>query len=309
MTVQTISTCVVCGAQTDRFLCGSERSGTGCLGELLRQLGDCGALSRELTVTVMRQDKVTGEGAGFVTGDAEKPLPLNPTAMEAGYALRTLLASWTCDIWESNQGRVPHCSACGVEQALHAEGPHPRERTWYYAVPLIRVPNTVTDLSRWLMRHANWMALHPAADDLFRELMDAIRTARRAVDIPTDRRQFLGVCGFELDGVACPQELYALPGQYEVTCKVCGSCWSAEERVAFLLGIAEDRDVTLAAASMLLTRLGFEAGESDLRKLAQKRRFEPKAIDKHRKRTYRLGDVLGAYLEAREVVAMAGVAA
>lgn len=302
MSAQTVSVCVVCGAQTDRFLCGSERSGTGCLGELLRQLGDCASLAEELTVTVMRQDRVTGEGAGFVTGDAEKPLPLNATAMEAGYALRTLLASWTCDIWESNQGRVPHCSACGVEQALHAEGPHPRERTWYYAVPLIRVPNKVTELSRWLMRHANWMALHPAADDMFRELTDAIHTARRAVDIPSDRRQFLGVCGFELEGVACPQELYALPGQFEVTCKVCGSCWSAEERVSFLLGIAEDRDVSLAAASMLLTRLGFVVGEGDLRKIVLKAKVEPRSMDRHRKRAYRLGDLLTAHLAAQDPI-------
>jgi hypothetical protein len=299
MSAQTVSACVVCGAATDRFLCGSERSGTGCLGELLRQLGDCASLAEELTITVMRQDKVGGEGAGFVTGDAEKPLPLNATAMEAGYALRTLLASWTCDIWESNQGRVPHCSACGVEQELHAEGPHPRERTWYYAVPLIRVPNTVTDLSRWLMRHASWMALHPAADDMFRELMDAIRTARRAVDIPSDRRQFLGVCGFEINGVACPQELYTLPGLDEVTCKVCGSCWSAEERVTFLLGIAEDQSVTLAVASMLLTRLGFVVGEGDLRKVVLKTKVEPRAVDRHRKRTYRLGDLLTAHLSAQ----------
>jgi hypothetical protein len=95
MSAQTVSTCVVCGAQTDAFLCGDSRQLTGCLGRLLRALGDCAALVDELNTTISRQDKLGSASVGFISsGGGERPLPMNTGAMDSGLLLRDRLSSW-----------------------------------------------------------------------------------------------------------------------------------------------------------------------------------------------------------------------
>jgi hypothetical protein len=296
MSAQTVSTCVVCGAQTDAFLCGDARRETGCLGLLLQRLGDCAWLAEQLSTTLSRQDKVTAGSAGFVTGTAEKPIPLNLGASDAAMNLRDKLFSWIRCLWEDNTPAVLHCGACGEEQAGHAEGPLQFERTWYVAHRRLDMDLDITSASRWLMRHPSWIALNPAADELHGELSEAIYRARRSVDIPKDVRVFLGKCGFEIEGVKCKEELHSWPGDDEVTCAVCGTWWIVEERQSWLLATADDEVASAPVLSALLTSLGVPVGEADIRKMAKRGEICAVSTDAHRKRSYRVGDVLSAFL-------------
>lgn len=301
MSAQTVSTCVVCGSVTDAFLCGNARRETGCLGDLLQRLGDCAWLAEQLDTTLSRQDKVSAGSVGFVTGNAEKPLPLNLGASDVSMSLRDKLCSWVRCLWEDNTSTVLHCSLCHVEQRHHAEGPEATERDWYDALPAVEVSIDIVSTSRWLMRHPTWIAIHPAVDELFGELSDAIHRAFRAVDIPKDTRVFLGKCGFEMEGVRCKEELFARPADDEVTCPVCGTWWIVEERQAWLLATADDEVASAPVLSGLLSRLGVPVGEVDIRNMAKRGVIKAVSVDAHRRRSYRVGDVLSAFLTVEKL--------
>lgn len=235
MSAQVVIGCVVCGAQTDRFLCGSERSGSGCLGELLRRLGDCAALVEELNTTISRQGKTGGSSVGYVTnGGDEQPLPLESGAMEAGLRLRDRLCSWARLLWEDNA---------------------PRDEDG--AVPVIDVQIGIVSVSRWLMRHPTWIALCVAADDLYDELTECLRLAWQAVDAAPGK-VYIGPCSTTIDhwwgdddarpeGPApqCEAELYAREGDWEKRCPACSSIHDVRERQDALNGAVEAQYVRL----------------------------------------------------------------
>lgn len=276
-----VASCVVCGATTDAFLCGDARTGAGCLGLLIQRLGDCAWLSDQLNTTLSRQDKVTAGSVGFVTGTSEKPLSFNLGASDAAMNLRDKLCSWVRCLWEDN----------GI----------PDSDGW---VPPADVEPTIVSTSRWLMRHPTWVAFHPAADEIYNELSEAIQLAFRAIDIPKDTRIFLGKCGFEMNGEWCQHELYARPRDTEVTCPICGSEWVVEERLIFLRSVAEDQVLQIPALSRLLASLGFEkATEKAIRSKAQAGVF--KAVEKqaHGRSLFRAGDVMDAFMKAEQAVA------
>lgn len=299
-----VASCVVCGGATDTFLCGDARTGAGCLGLLIQRLGDCAWLSDQLNTTLSRQDKISAGSVGFVTGTAERPLSFNLGASDAGMNLRDKLCSWVRDLWETNTALAPHCSLCHVEQRRHAEGPELVARDWYDALPAVEVSIDITSTSRWLMRHPSWIALHPAADELYGELSEAIQDAFRSIDIPKDTRVFLGKCGFEMNGEWCQHELYARPKTTEVTCSICGSEWVVEERLRYLRSIAEDEVLQIPALSRLLASLGFEnATEKAIRSKAQAGAF--KAVEKqaHGRSWFRVGDVMDAFMKQDQPIA------
>lgn len=281
MSAQTVSTCVVCGSETETFLCGDARRETGCLGLLLQRLGDCAWLSEQLDTTLSRQDKISAGSVGFVTGTAEKPLPLNIGASDASMNLRDTLCSWVRDLWET----------FGV----------PDENGW---VPPADVAPTVVSTSRWLMRHPTWIAIHPAADDLYGELSEVIHLAFRAVDIPKDNRVFLGKCGFEMNDEWCQHELYARPRMDEVTCSVCGSEWVVEERLAHLRSIAEDEVLQIPALSRLLASLGMEnVTEKAIRAKAQGGVIKAVRKAAHGSSWFRVGDVMDVFMTQEHLTA------
>jgi len=276
-----VASCVVCGGATDTFLCGDARTGAGCLGLLIQRLGDCAWLSDQLNTTLSRQDKISAGSVGFVTGTAERPLSFNLGASDAGMNLRDKLCSWVRCLWEDN----------GI----------PNEDGW---IPPADVDPTITSASRWLMRHPSWIALHPAADELYGELSEAVQDAFRSIDIPKDTRIFLGKCGFEMNGEWCKHELYARPRVTEVTCSICGSEWVVEERLRHLRSIAEDEVLQIPALSRLLASLGFEnATEKAIRSKAQAGAF--KAVEKqaHGRSWFRVGDVMDAFMRSPAVAA------
>lgn len=208
---QLVSVCVVCGAESETFLCGSERTLSGCLGKLMRKLGDCAALVGELDTTLSRQDKCGGASVGYVSnGGGERPIPVNVGAMDASLMLRDRLGLWARDLWETN----------GIPDE---DG----------SLPPLNVTNDIVSISRWLMRHPLWIAIHPAVDDLFDEVSETIRLAWRSVDTAPGK-VYIGQCSTVMEqwwddeeprpegpAPACFEELFAREGDWEKQCPVC----------------------------------------------------------------------------------------
>ncbi len=277
MTTQSGSRCVVCSADSDTFLCGDERSETGCLGDLLQRLGDCAALSEELDVTLSRQDKMGSASVGFVSnGGDEQPIPLHLGALEAAESLRALLESWSRYLWESNRRPALHCSACGVEQQFHPEGPILAvQRIWYAALPELKVDDSVVGWSRWLMRHAGWIRVHSGVECLYREIVAEIQAAWRAVDSAAGR-VYLGTCYSQIEGEECYETLRGFEDRDTVRCKACGTEHDQAARRAFLLGVAEGELVTIGTVVGLVTGLGTRLTSSMVRNLKARKRIFPK---------------------------------
>lgn len=266
MSAQTVSSCVVCGAMTDRFLCGSERHGSGCLGELLRQLGDCAALVDELNTVLSRQSKSGGMSIGFVTnGGDEQPLPVDAGALESGLLLRDRLGSWVRLLWEDNA---------------------PRDEGGWAGVP--DVDKTITSLSRWLMRHPSWMALSLAADDLYGEIMETIRLAWASVDTAPGKT-YIGQCSTVIEdwwkgahderpeGPApqCSQELYAREGDWEKRCPVCSTIHDVQDRREILTSAVELQYVPQRVLIGLVNDRGERFTGSMFRNLRSRKRIVP----------------------------------
>lgn len=262
MSAQTVSTCVVCESVTETFLCGSERTLTGCLGKLIRRLGDCAALSEELDTTLSRQDKAGGASVGFVSnGGGERPSPINLGASDAGSLLRDRLGSWARDLWETN----------GIPDE---DG----------SLPPISVGNDIVSISRWLMRHPLWIALHPAVDDLFDEVSETIRLAWRSVDTAPGK-VYIGPCTTVMEqwwgdedprpegpAPVCLEQLYAREGDWEKRCTVCGTLHEVADRRAVMNGAAEYQYVPEESLIVLVNGQGEALTRPMLRSLRRRKK-------------------------------------
>lgn len=258
MSAQTVVGCVVCGAATDRFLCGSERSGTGCLGKLLRDLENCAALVEELDTTISRCDKVGGGSIGFVSNGAdEQPLPINLAATESKILLRDRLVAWCRYLWESNA--VPDENG---------------------TVPPLDLRPAVLPASLWLMRHPTWIALHPAVADLYDEIRETIRLAWRAVDTAPDK-VYIGTCSalltdpvdhavYGTENEYCAEELYAREGDWEKRCKGCDTIHDVRGRQQVLSTAVEYQYVPARDLIGLVTDRGKRLTDPMLRSLRRR---------------------------------------
>jgi hypothetical protein len=283
MSAQTVVGCVVCGAATDRFLCGSERSGTGCLGNLLRQLGDCAALVEELNVVLAKRSKTGPASVGYISnGGDEQPIPADLKAIEVGTWLRDRLCSWARMLWEDN---APH----------EVDG----------SVPQIDLKPGIVSVSRWLMRHPTWIALHPAVDELYRELTEDMAAAWRVANYSSSSVRFVGVCYAEFEGVECVERLFAHEDAPTVRCKVCGTEHeNVTARRAQLVAAAEEEYVPLGDLVGLVTEKGHRLTTSMLRNLRARGRVTAYvATEDRRVREWKKGDEgLERYYRVREVL-------
>lgn len=289
---QHVSSCVVCGAATDRFLCGSERSGTGCLGKLLRQLGDTAALVEELNIVLSRRSKTGGASVGYISNGAdEQPIPADLKAIEVGTWLRDRLCSWARLLWEDNAQREPDGST-----------------------PPIDLTPGIVAVSRWLMRHPTWIALHPAVDELYRELTEDMTAAWRVANYSSSAVRFVGVCYAEFEGVECVERLFAHEDAPTVRCKVCGTEHeNVTERREGLAAAAEEQYVPLRDLVGLVTEKGHRLTTSMLRNLRARGRVTAYVAvedgvvrewgpgDEGRERYYQVREVLDAITTKRYV--------
>lgn len=254
-------TCAICRrAHSGSFACGS------CIGRLSADLRAVPELAAELEVTRCRLDNF-----GADPGKShDTRMVWSEAASEALYVLRNTLGTWARDLWETNGG-----------DQFPAD-PDP------------------ASLARFLLRYPTWLAAHPAIDELDDEVRAAIRLARRAIDRPEDRRIFLGRCDLNDPGnPECDRELYAHHSQADVTCPACGAEWSVPERRDWLLANVEDEVLTGSMLAALVTRLGVPLTVGQIQGLARKGALCAAAEDRHRRRSYRVGDLLDALMNVR----------
>lgn len=277
------TTCVVCTAEP----AGDTFMGARCWAELEQRLADVPWLIEELDTTLSRQDKVSGS-VGFISGTAERPLPLNLAASDAALWMRDRMASWVRDLWETHAPRV--------------DGE---------PVP-IEVAFTAVGLSAWLLEHGTWIRLHPAADELWGEIVSDIRQALRAVNVAPDK-VYLGMCSAVFEGeagvpVECPEDLYGRRDRDTVRCRTCGTEHDVAARREVLARAIEDEWVPIGDLVGLLNGDGQRVTSSMIRNLKHRGRIRamvkvlaPNGVEQIRSRApgdedrpdvFRVGEVL-----------------
>jgi hypothetical protein len=253
-------TCVICRrAHKDSYACQS------CIGRLCADLRAVPELVDELEVTRCRLDNL-GADPGK---SSETRMVWSEAASEALFVLGDTIGTWARDLWET-----------------HGVG------------PLVVSPDPAS-LSRFMLRWPSHLAAHPAIEELDDEIRAAVKNARQAIDRRADTRVFLGRCDLnDPENLECSRELYATRSQEQVTCKACGAEWSVAERRAWLLGGVEDEVMTGPVLAALVTRLGVPITVGQIQGLARKGVLRAATMDTHRKRSYRVGDVLDVFMNA-----------
>lgn len=190
-----------------------------CRERLVRELRRLPALHEECA---RRLDMSADRERDRVSGGSLPGLPLNAAAVEARSAIVSVLASWS--------------AAVAQERGVAAPG------------------RVVERLAEFLLRHADWLAAHPAAGEFSQEVARLARRAARVIDPGSSRRLAIGDC--VEDG--CPGRLTAAvrPDQpdvpAEITCDACaGHRWFGHQwlQLSRLLGARTDAGVAGGAAA------------------------------------------------------------
>lgn len=249
-----------CGQPSETPMCRT------CRSTLDRDLREIPTLLDEIEVTLTRRGKPSGGGVGFVTGTSVGAIPMDLGASAAGANLRDKLASWTADLWESYGPRWATCLGCGArcaggheEHQPAVEGIECRGR-WEYRLDALDIAAHPLPLSRWILRHPNWVMAHSAAAELYDELTGAIRWVQDSV-YGQGEPIYLGQCWAPVplgDGIEgplelCDAELSAPKGRREAACRSCGFRWNVAERRRWLLKEMENEVLTAADLSRALT--------------------------------------------------------
>lgn len=210
-----VATCTIedrgsaCGIPTQAFLCDKHRD---ILVEWLEDIGgirqgDSGeyvqSMLQDLDDAICGDTKVGGSPIGIVVHSAETALPFNNHASDAKWGLRNTISTWA--------------------RVFAEENPH-----------LVFEPETVEDAARWMTQFPDLLADHPAAVEMYADIHEAVKEARRVVDRPAER-VFAGRCDFVMNDEECNTRLFAVAHRYEVSCPTCGTEYRVEERRAEIL--------------------------------------------------------------------------
>lgn len=219
-----------------------------CVSQLAVRLREVPGLAEELEVTITKQDKLGARGGGGGRSD-EPPLMFNLGASDARGHLREILFLWAGDVAGRSGERI---------------GVPPGREAW-------------TTAAEWLLGHLRAVSHHPAAEDLYEEVTEAVWAAVKAIDRPPDR-EFVGWC--------CTA-LYVRPGAAMVTCRECETGYVVDvarrrmlDRMSYLVGTATQvsRYLTAAGVNVTPARIRLWAHRGKLGQLPGRR--------------YRLGDVV-----------------
>jgi hypothetical protein len=178
------------GLRNDEYLC------RGCVRHAERVLGDLPSLTRDVEVTVTKQDRST---KGRKSSGKEQPLPANLSASDRARRSLELLFEWADHVaaWNGSTG-LPAFTANRPLQEL--------------------VPQAVGIL----LHHGDWMRSNEQGPDL----ANAVRCVRRDLRAIVDRRPdrlYAGPCEADLDyppefGYRCGLPLYREWGTDDITC-------------------------------------------------------------------------------------------
>lgn len=198
-----------------------------CTWLLGRDLDDAPELAAELDVTRYRLSAVTTASTAGGCGAYDPPLPFDPRAAAAAFALHQVLDVWAARIERAVTGRA---------RPLHTEG-----------------------LTRWLHHHHGELAGRDDAAGAVTQIGAAVGRGWRVVDRPADR-VYAGTCG-------CGEQLYAQPGHATVTCRACDTEHHAETRRADMQSALDGRLMTGAEIARLAQYFGHVADRERARNL------------------------------------------
>lgn len=274
----------------DRPMPGNLRVCRACSARLIRDLADVPDLATHLDIAITRQARIGEPGAGHteLPDPAENeialtirkaPLPWDPRVREAADVLKSALVGWK---------RVLSEGAPLVSGPICPDCEHP---SCEWTDLGRKVPDTLTALSRWLIRHRVRLLRHPATPEAIDELGAAVRQARRAIDLPPGV-WYAGPCGADTGNGECPAGLYARHGAATMRCRTCGATHDVGKREAWLLDQVRDRLGTATEIARALS--GFATGltASKIRGLAYRGRIVSHGDDELGRPLYRIGDVL-----------------
>jgi len=201
----------------------------------------------------------------------EAPLPFDPRASVAIAVLFDTLEAWVDRI----------AAERGIDRP-------PRE--------LYRPMDAWAVLGAWLCAHVSWLRSSPLGPEAVVKLRAAVRAACSVVDRPPDLA-YAGPCRasvVDADGlhVECGADLYARPGEPQVTCRACGAAYPLSEQRQWLLAQVEDMLLPATELARAIDGLGVEVTPTAIRKWKQRGRLAPHGHNVRGHPLYRVGDVL-----------------
>lgn len=275
----------------DAFVC------EGCGDELLGTLHGIGALLDDLEVTLCRMARI-GERSGPrpAFGEVETPLAFHEGASDAAWVIDRVLLAWACTLADDHH--VPFALP-----ALHrAIDPSDRAR-------ILPARGRAASTAAWLAERIDWLRGHHEAGEALDEITDAVRNARRVIDLGPEL-SYAGPCQAETDDGPCLAEVYARRGALDATCRACGTEHDMVVRREFLLRAAQDQLLTAPEASRALPGLlGRPVTAASIRGYAFRGKLTPHPPDPRLGRDakgraqplFRVGDLLDVLVdESRE---------
>lgn len=176
-----------------RQMPGNLHACRACTSGLLRDLADVPSLAHHLDLAETGQTALGDRAGGKAS---ETALEWDDRARTASDVLRSALVGWVRVLQQGvKPSRGPICRMCDHRSCTY--------------LSLGRGPaDTMPAMAVWLLRHKAQLLGRRTAPEAVDELRDAVRQARRAIDIPPGY-WYAGPCG--VDG--CDADLYARHGQ------------------------------------------------------------------------------------------------
>ena len=248
-----------CGRPTELYGCPK------CVDHLAETLGDVPALAVELDTTLTRQARMTAHSGR----SRETPLVFHQGASEARTVLSVVLVSWAVLV-------AKHLGA-----VLDLE-PKPVTRTWTgRAVTPTPAPDRTTLAARWLLAHLKDLARMYQWGEIHRQVTDAVRDARRAIDRPADR-VYAGPCDgngtihVELVADPCGLDLLADPDWATIRCHTCSNEYDIQLRRDWMLEAVRGYVGYGKDVSRICRMLGLKITEPLIRKWRQRGKLHPR---------------------------------
>lgn len=266
--------CVLCGRPVpdQAYAC------TRCASLLDQDLVAAVDLVAELETTAARLSRLS-RTPGRVAGT---PLPVDLHAAGLRSTLVNTLVTWARHVAEERGQQIPDLPTCRIGPVCH------RPDCLHTTCVVIRLegrPGPVAVAVHWLRGNSEWIRHRREVAELADGIGEAVRAARRGVDLPPDR-SYVGTC-------QCGLALYARPGSDAVACRGCDTVWGVDEQREWMLLVARDSLASAAAISRALTALGQPVAAGTIRQWGNRRRLPTYGrLVIHPGALYRVGDVL-----------------
>ena len=228
------------------------------------------ALADETLIVLARLTKTSGNSVGYVTGSSTRPLPYDVAASEKISATKSTLVAWARMVSDESITARP-----------------------------LR-DSTITGLSRYLLREADWLGQHTAAADAVTEITAAVAGLRRVAYRQAPERHYRGPCTEtwrpdpqDLAEACCVADLHAIGDLTTITCTQCGSRHNSADRRQWLLEQAADKLYTQTELAALL-RITVERApsRSTLAHWVRKGRLLAHTVTPDGRALYLMGDAL-----------------